>query len=124
MKLAVIIIFILTLSTYAWREQRLRANLNGPEGLPAAMYDDEEELAAEDGPMHDYDSPEGEDDDPDLFEMRGWPEPELDDDDDDMPEFKLEDFGEELEDQAMIQRLYEMMTSYFQTEEKIMNQPG
>jgi hypothetical protein len=123
-------------STLAWREPRLRSNLNGPEGLPAAMYDDDEELDAEDGPMHDYNQDNdgfgtGDDEeyfgDVDLFKMRGWPEPELDDDDDDDDddELSLEDYGEALEDPDMLRQIYASMMSVFATEqEKILSQPG
>lgn len=120
-----LILLLLLVSTCAWREnQRLRANPNGPEGLPVAMYDDSEELAAEDGPMHDYDSPSGDGDDPDLFEMRGWPEPELDDDDDEK-ELNFEDFGEALEDPAILSQIMEYLTNTFSSEKDvIVSQPG
>jgi hypothetical protein len=131
MKLICVLLLLMLVSTIAWREKRLRSNLNGPEGLPTATYDDDEELDAEDGPMHDYngDFGTGDDDeyfgDADLFKMRGWPDPDDDDDDDDDDELTLEDYGEALKDPNMMRQIYASMMEIFSTEqEKILSQPG
>ena len=54
MKLSCVLLLLMLVSTIAWSNKRLRSNLNGPEGLPVAMYDDSEELEAEDGPEADF----------------------------------------------------------------------
>ncbi len=120
MKLSCFILLLMFVSTIAWSNKRLRSNLNGPEGLPVAMYDDSEELEAEDGPEADFGT---EDDDyyfPDLEPPAGE-----DDDDDDDDELSLEDYGEALKDPALLQQIYASMLAMFETEqEKILSQPG
>ena len=115
MKLFCVLLLLMAVSTLAWRGSRLRSNANGPEGLGH-----DEELTAEDGPMHDYDGDLGTGDvfgDVDLFKMRGWPDPD--------DELTLEDYGEELKDPAMMRQIYAAMMSVFSTEqEKILNRPG
>ena len=118
MKLSCVILFAMLVSTIAWRPTMLRSNANGPEGLPVAIFDDSEELEAEDGPEPDFGT---EDDDyyfPDLSE-------DDDDDDDDDDKLTLEDYGEALKDPALLQQIYTAMAAMFATEqEKILSQPG
>ena len=114
MKRLLFVVFILFGLTQAYH---LRSSPNGPAGLE--IFDDDQELDAEDGPTTDF-PPIGDE----LPKQEAQLEVEDDDDDDD-DEDQLEDFGELMEDPSFVASIMASIQGMFNTpDEKIVSEPG